>query len=161
MDVFLGSYKDRTNHTKDFRYFAGIFFLFRAAIITLSAITHATAGIVLTGLILALFSASVAFFQSHISSIHNTLDTFFLLYLSVALIAVVKCLIVNSEHIFSLFNVVVLFVHLIYVTSLLLYWVVLKKRMPQALFKMLYLHCRDKRPKLSALIEQRPLLLTS
>ena len=95
MDVFLGSYKDRTNHTKDFRYFAGIFFLFRAAITTLSAITYTTAGIVLTGLILALFSASVAFFQPHISSIHNTLDTFFLLYLSVALIAVVKCLIVN------------------------------------------------------------------
>ena len=160
MDVFLGPFKDRTNSSKDFRFLAGIFFLCRTIMIILLTFVYSASSIVLTALIFALLAVSVALFQPNVSSTRNTFDIFFLVYISVGFITVTTCLVIYSPgYFFVFFTHFVVFTPIIYITSLALFWILAKKRMPQALFKKLYLRCCGQKASSStAMNEQRPLL---
>ena len=157
MDVFLGSYKDRTNSSKDFRYLAGIFFLFRTVVIILNATVHSVSSIVLIAIALALFAVSVALFQPHISSSHNTLDAFFLAYTSVGTLVVTICF---ANHFFTqLFTIVFVFTPMLYTTGLVLFWVVVKQRMPQAFFIKLCSHCCRQNANVPPVLNEQRLIL--
>ena len=137
LDIFLGPYRDRTISIRDYRYFAGTFFLFRTLII-LCVSTYLV--LAFSAILLIIFSALVAFFQPHKSKKHSMISALFLLYLSLAFLSLAPCLQVNSVYLLTLINIIVYFAPLLYIIGLITCWMVGKMGVPEIIFRKLHLH---------------------
>ncbi len=82
MDSFLGSYKDGTNGTRDYRYFASIFLLFRIAISVVYALSYFSflTGVLLTCSVLATLIAVAQPYNKKYASF-NRFDPLMILFL--------------------------------------------------------------------------------
>ena len=81
MDVFLGKYKDKTNHSKDLRYFAAVFLTVRPIIVPL-VLLDSDYALLLAGIIVMLLGFSVAIIHPQVSQAQYYVDTLFLVMLA-------------------------------------------------------------------------------
>ncbi len=137
MDAFQGHYKDGTNGTRDCRYFASMYFVaqllgYAISICTLSALYWA-----MTGLLLAAVSITIIVFQPYKSQIQNAISATLLLSFAMFCISLI-CADIGSysrnttfTSFSSVLACILAVVPLMYITGLVLYWVVLHKRLPQ------------------------------
>ena len=85
MDAFQGNYKDGANNTRDYRYFAGVFFLLRTVFIVVMPWLNSYYALTLMGLISSAVALSVALLHPQRSRHHYCIDSLFLLVLSALL----------------------------------------------------------------------------
>ena len=83
MDVYQGNYKDGTNNTRDYRYFSGVFFLARTAVIISLVSLNSYYFIVILGLLFTALTASMALLHPQKSQLSHTMDILFTSALSV------------------------------------------------------------------------------
>ena len=131
MDVFQGNYKDGTNNTQDYRFFAGVFFLFRTVVIALLAWLNSLYFLTLLGFVSSALVLSVTVLHPQKSRFQYTVDSLFLSAMTVIFYAAN----VNQVH-FSFSNsngfvrdlvvIIIVFVPLIYVVILFILWVLSK-----------------------------------
>ena len=76
-DAFQGCFKNGTEGTKDYRYFAGLYFIFRIMLfMTHSLISHTLIGWIIPGLLCVAASLSIAIFRPYKMNRFNILDCF-------------------------------------------------------------------------------------
>ena len=134
MDVFQGHYKDGTENSKDFRYFAGIFLVVRMVVIVqfplLNVFSMATIGMSVT--VLALSVAIIHPQQCHTRYI---LDSVYLSFLSIIMFTAIGYAItihsIAPKILIQIFFTLSLLSPLVYSTLILQYWIIRKKRIPQ------------------------------
>ena len=135
MDVFQGNFKDGTNSTRDYRYFAGVFFVTRLILTAIFILFSSIYSILLFGTVITMLGFSVAIFHPQRTKIHYTLDCIILLLLSVFFFSVIGYFMSPNgsivRKISSNFGLLSLLLPLMYITCLSVYWVVVRKRIPQ------------------------------
>ena len=135
MDVFQGNYKDGTNGTRDYRFFAGVFFMTRFVLVAIFMLLSSLYFILIFDTILTMLGFSVAILHPQRTKLHYTLDCIILLLLSILLFSGIgsfltsnSSLATNLSRIFGEISVVL---PLVYITCLTLYWITVKKNIPQ------------------------------
>ena len=89
MDVFLGSYKDGTDNSRDLRYFAGAFFLARVIFVLLFGYLDSFLSVTLMGLVFSTLLLMTAMFQPQKSKFHCNVDCIFMFFLAVVCLTAV------------------------------------------------------------------------
>ena len=139
MDVFLGTYKDGTNNSRDLRYFAGVFFVLRLLYISLVSYLNVHFAVTLNAVILSIFLFLLAVFRPPKSSSHFITDyTFILLMLFVAIVVLANDNPNGNNPLQSLSQLVscaALAPHLIYFAGLVAFWLFVKKNLAQRVFR--------------------------
>ena len=136
LNILLSQYRNRTNGTTDYRYFAGIVFMFRTLIIFCVSTYLAPA---FAAILLIVFSASLAYFQPHKSRKYSMIIALFFLYLGLAYLSLISCLQVNSKYLLTLINIIVFFVPLSYIIGLTACWT---RGKTKSIFRKCHLHFR-------------------
>ena len=136
MDVYQGNYKDGTNNTRDYRYFSGMFFLARTAVIISLASLNSYYFIVILGLLFTALTVSMALLHPQKSQLSHTMDILFTSALSVMFL--VSCIKLVPTPTFNTIvsYVVDIFIYcspLLYIFVLILIWLFVKVRLPQRL----------------------------
>ena len=134
MDVFQGHYKDGTENSKNFRYFAGIFLVARVVAIVqsplLNVFSMATMGMSVT--VLAL---SVAIIHPQRCQTRYILDSIYLSFLSIINFSFISYAIQShslaSRKLLKILYALSSLPPLVYFTLLVLYWIIRKKKIPQ------------------------------
>ena len=136
MDVFQGHYKDGTNNTRDYRFFSGMFFISRFAVMAVLIMFTSYFSIMVFGAIVTMLGFSVAFTHPQRTKVHYILDGVAFVLLSLCLFAIIGTFL-NASSIFtwrasSFFNlVVVLGLPVLYIIALASYFIVARKQLPQ------------------------------
>ena len=135
MDVFQGNYKDGTNGTRDYRFFAGVFFMARFVLAAIFILLSSLYSILIYGTILTMLGFSVAILHPQRTKLHYTLDCIILLLLSILLFSATGIFLGPTNSIawkvFNLFCDINVDLPLIYIACLVLYWITVKKKVPQ------------------------------
>jgi len=139
MDVFLGTYKDGTNNSRDLRYFAGVFFLIRLVFISLLTYINFHYATILIGLILSTLLFILTIFHPQTSHCHFVVDCSFIF----SLISLIICILgANSSSIskqlstaLQLITGAALAPQFIYFAGLVAFWLLVKKNLAQKLFR--------------------------
>ena len=136
MDAFQGCYKNGTNGTRDCRFFSAIHLLVRISVFIAMAVSLSTSAVVavfMVGVIFTLFAILLAVVQPYKSPIYNAIDT--VLALNVALIyfcmvaktvVMVRADFTNFQTLMSVMFSVFLPIPFLYMTVVVLYWVVFR-----------------------------------
>ena len=74
MDIYQGIYKDRTNNTRDYCYFSGVFFKARTAVIVSLAALNSYYFTVILGLLFTALAMSMALLHPQKSQLSYTMD---------------------------------------------------------------------------------------
>ena len=140
MDVFLGSYKDGTNSSRDLRYFAGVFFLARIVFIVIFTYMEFHFAIALAGILFCFLLFFLAMFHPQTLHSQYVVDSSFLCFLVVLVVSMAGSYHYHTDKsspqssVFNLITDAVLAPPLIYVTGLVVYWLLMKKKLAQKLF---------------------------
>ena len=136
MDVYQGNYKDGTNNTRDYRYFSGVFFLARTAVIISLASLNSYYFIVILGLLFTALTVSMALLHPQKSQLSHTMDILFTSALSVMFLVSSTKLVPTPTFNTIVSYVVDIFIYcspLLYIFVLILIWLFVKVRLPQRL----------------------------
>ena len=144
MDSFQGCYKNGTSGTRDCRYFAGLYLFIRIALIGVNAATWSLLYYPLATVILAAFAIILVVLRPYRSTVHNVTDSFLILsaiigYSSAMAIDIDNAL-VKSDSFLDIAIVMVFLsglVPLFYIVVLIVYWLVVRKKLPQKLYRKL------------------------
>ena len=138
MDVFLGTYKDGTNNSRDLRYFAGVFFLLRLLFISLLTYLNFHYATTSIALMLSTFLFVLAIFRPQKSCSHFTTDYTFIFSLQLLLICIVAANYPNITNplssISQLMSTAALAPHVFYFVGLVTFWLFVKKKLAQRVF---------------------------
>ena len=144
MDSFQGCYKNGTSGTRDCRYFAGLYLLIRIALMGVYAFTRSDFYYPLATVVLTAFAITVVLSQPYKSAIHNAADNFLILSMIFGYASSMSNIIVHAKTKSTLFltiSVVLAFlsalVPLFYIVALVVHWLVVRKKLPQKLFRKL------------------------
>ena len=134
MDVFQGHYKDGTENSKDFRYFAGIFLAARVFAIVQCPLLNELS-MVTIGMFMTVLALSVAIIHPQRCHTRYILDSIYLSFLSIIMFSAIGSAI-KSHSLVSLELLQLLYAlssltPLVYSTLMVLYWIIRKKRIPQ------------------------------
>lgn len=135
MDVFQGNYKDGTENTRDYRAFAGVFFLTRFIIVANFIVNSSLFSSITLSAILIVLLFSLAILHPQRTRIHYILDCIIitmLLMLTVSAIGLVlspKSSItwITSQLLASMSSLL----PFIYITSIACFWIVRVQKIPQ------------------------------
>ena len=156
MDVFQGHYKDGTNSTRDYRFFSGIFFWTRYILMTCFILLSSLYSFLAFGIIITMLGFTIAVVHPHRTRLHYILDCITLTLLSLLLFAVMGTFFGphNSipTEISHLLIDVAFSLPLLYITFLICYWIIVIKKIPQNLFRFLFV-------KLASSYEHQRLLM--
>ena len=94
MDTFQGGFKDGTNGTRDCRYFAAFYLIFRVILYLSLGISIVTFNTSMMNCILLVAVVALSIFQPYKDSLYNKLDICFL----VLLMAMVSCVYIFQTH---------------------------------------------------------------
>lgn len=137
MDVFQGHYKDGTNGTRDFRCFSGIFFVTRLVLVASFVMLSSLYSFLTFGVIITILGFAVATLHPQRTRVHYTLDCVILVLLSILLFSVIGFFLGPHNSIPSMvsrvFGLTALAFPLFYFICLVIYWIGVKKRIPQRL----------------------------
>ena len=141
MDVFQGNFKDGTNGSRDYRFFSGIFFLMQFILAAIFFIVNSIYSILLFGTVITMLGLSVGILHPQRTRVHYVLDCTVLTLLSLLFFSLTGFFLGPHNSIASqisrYFGFLSLLLPLIYITCLVCYWTVAKKRMPQRLSSFL------------------------
>ena len=144
MDSFQGCYKNGTSGTRDCRYFAGLYLFIRIALVGVYALSRTILFYPLATVILAAFAITFAVLRPNRSTVHNVTDTFLILSMIICYSSVMASslndayLKSNSFMDISLLMIYLsALVPLFYIVVLIVYWLVVRKKLPQKLFRKL------------------------
>ena len=142
MDVFQGHYKDGTNSTRDYRFFSGIFFWTRYVLMTCFILLSSLYSLLAYGIIITMLGFTIAVVHPHRTQLHYILDCITLALLSVVLFAMMGTFFGPHNFIPTKVSHLLTFVTaslpLLYITVLICYWIIAKKRIPQKCFCFLF-----------------------
>ena len=137
MDTFQGNYKDGTNNTKDYRFFSAIFFLARFVLMATFILLNSIYSFLIFGTLVTLLGFSVAILHPQRTFTHYILDCTVLMLLSILFFSTTGFFLGPHNSIASqiskIFGYLAFVLPLIYITCLVAYWIVAKKRIPQRL----------------------------
>ena len=143
IDVFQGSYKNRTDCTYDRRWFSAVYLLVRLAFLTVFAMTQTyLMSCFFEAMLLTLTAILVGVVQPYKSYVNNAVDVVLILAVALAYSSVAINLIANIEHfsyikpstvLVSIFGAVPMF----YIITVAVYWLILRKKFPQKLYSKL------------------------
>ena len=142
MDVFLGKYKDRTNHSRDLRYFAAIFFTVRPIVVAVAAVLDYHYALIVVGIIVMLLGFSVAIIHPQVSHAQYYVDTLFLVMLAMLCFAGTS----SSQtdygtlpgRLSQAMSLSIISVPIFFMFILILYYTVKEKKVPQKVIKKIY-----------------------
>ena len=141
MDVFLGKYKDRTNHSRDLRYFAALFFTVRPIIVALIAVLNYYA-FTIAGMIVMVLGFSVAILHPQVSQTQYCVDTLFLIMLATICFTGLP---LNSTfysklhyEVSQVFSVLAFALPNVLIFALILHYLFIKSQVPQNVFRKVY-----------------------
>ena len=136
MDAFQGCYKDGTNGTRDCRYLAGVYLVVRIASFAAYAVSLQNLYLQIIGIIPLLFALLIVLVQPYKSRVYNVVDTVFLFTIVLGCIAGSMGFSIYPEInylrpafylLFLLLIFSAMFLPHIYMTGLLLYWLLVQK----------------------------------
>ena len=133
MDVFLGKYKDKTNHSRDLRYYAAVFLTVRPIIVAILVILNYHA-LLTVGIIAMLLGFSVAILHPQVSHTQYYVDVLFLIMLALGGFTISSANMYYDKlptDISLLISVIVVVSPIVYIFGLILYYIVIKKKIPQ------------------------------
>lgn len=135
MDAFQGHYKDGTGNTRDYRYFSGVFFTTRFAMMAIFILLNSLYSFLIFAVIVTVLALSVAILHPQKTHLHYTLDCTILLLLSIILFSTTGFILGPHNSIASQLSRWLGFISfalpLVYITCLACFWTVAKKRIPQ------------------------------
>ena len=144
MDSFQGCYKNGTSGTRDCRYFAGFYLLIRIALMGVYALTHSDIYYPLATVVLAVFMISFIVLQPYRSTVYNVIDSFLILSMIICYSSVMAMSIngarIESNFFLDISSVMIYLsslVPLFYIVVLVVYWLFIRKKLPQKLFHKL------------------------
>ena len=142
MDVFLGKYKDKTNHSKDLRYFAAVFLTVRPIIVALVVLLDSYYAVLLAGIIVMLLGFSVAIIHPQVSQAQYYVDTLFLVMLAMLCFAGHSSSRFDSgifpAKLSQAASISALSLPILFMFILILYYVVKKRKVPQKVIQKIY-----------------------
>ena len=136
MDAFQGCYKDGTNGTRDCRYFAGVYLVVRIASFSAFAVSLPSLYFPIASVIFVTFALLTLLVQPYRSRVYNVVDTVFVFTLvlgcfggsvSISMYTEINYLRPVFILLYFLTLVIALFFPHIYMTGLLLYWLLVHK----------------------------------
>ena len=137
LDTFQGYYKDGTNNTRDYRFFAGIFFLARFTLVAAFVLKSLFFALVVIGIIITLLTLSVLILHPQRTKTYYIFDCLMLVFMSLSyIIAIVYVLDLSLFIPFvvtQLFACVGISYPIVYVSCIVCYWIIGKRRFPQRL----------------------------
>ena len=126
MNAFQGNYN---------RFFSGIFFLTRFIIVASIVLLSSIFSLVVTGTIITMLGFSVAILHPQRMRAHYILDCFVLMMLSLFFLNTIGFFSSVQSYITStmsqVFSFITFVTPLVYITCLVLYWIIVKNRIPQ------------------------------
>ncbi len=137
MDAFMGHFKDGTNGSRDCRYFAGIYFLLQLFCHIAYAFTLSGYYYVLSAVFFISTAIAMTIFQPYRSRTYNIISIALLLSVGLFSISIISFSIggyTRNTFIVKLASFMVFIlalVPLLYIAGLVIYWVVVRKRVPQ------------------------------
>ena len=138
MDTFQGHYKDGTNNTINYRFFSGVFFLSRFVLMAIFFLLNSLYSVLIFGTTLALLGVAVAVLHPQRKRIHYVLDCIILMLLSVLFFTFTGFFLGTHNSIASQVSRYggfgILLGPIVYITCLVFYWIIAKKRIPQRFF---------------------------
>ena len=144
MDSFQGCYKNGTSGTHDCRYFAGLYLLIRIALMGAYAFTRSISYYPLATVILTVFAITIVVLRPYRSTVHNIIDSFLILSMiicySSAMANSIDIALVKSNTLLHIAIVMIYLsalVPLFYIVVLIVYWLVVRKKLPQKLYRKL------------------------
>ena len=134
MDVFQGHYKDGTNNSKDFQYFAGIFLVAMVfAVVQCPLLT--VFSLDTTGMSMTVLALSVTIIHPQRCHARYILNSMYLSFVSIIMFSFIGYVIQShtlaSQKLLQIFFTLSLLSPLVYFTLIVLYWIIRKKRIPQ------------------------------
>ena len=143
MDVFQGCYKNRTDGTCDRRWFPAVYLMARFAFLVVFAMTQNTLmTCFLETILLTLIAILVGVIQPYKSPVYNIVDVVLILTCALVYCSLGITLIANIER--SAYNApsgilwaIFALVPLVYISTIALYWLLLRKKFPQKLYSKL------------------------
>ena len=160
MDVFQGHYKDGTDNSKDFRYFAGIFLVVRVVAIIQFPLLNLFSTVTI-GMSMTVFALSVAIIHPQRCHTRYILDSLYLSFFSIIMFSfigsTIQSHILASQKLLNIFFTLFLLLPLIYFTLIMLYWTIRKKRIPQRIFvgvRKRAIKCLESSVEYTNLVEQ-------
>ena len=139
MDVFQGCYKNRTDGTYDRRWFSAVYLLVRLAFLAVWAMTQSyLMSCFFEAMLLTLTAIVVGVVQPYKSSVHNIIDMVLILAFALYYSSTAIDLVANIERFsYNIPSAILLFIFavvpLFYISTIALYWLLLRKRFPQKL----------------------------
>ena len=135
MDAFQGCYKDGTNGTRDCRYFAGVYLVVRIASFSAFAVSLQSVYFPIASIIFVTFALLTLLVQPYKSRVYNVVDTVFVFTLVLGCFGAVSIsMFIEINYLRPVFIllyfftlVIALFFPHIYMTGLLLYWLLVHK----------------------------------
>ena len=136
MDAFQGCYKDGTNGTRDCRYLAGVYLVVRIASFAAYAVSLQNLYFQIIGIIPLMFALLIVLVQPYKSRVYNVVDTVFLFTIVLGSIAGSMGFSIYPEInylrpafylLYFLLIFSAMFLPHIYMTGLLLYWLLVQK----------------------------------
>ena len=125
-DAFQGTYKNGTDGTRDYRYFAAGYLALRIVIYFSFALILATESFIPVALLLTGFAVSIAITQPHKVGFHNTTDIVLLLVLAMWCITLGFYKSIHNHLLTSVYLTIVLLLSIIplaYIIGFFLYWI--------------------------------------
>ena len=142
MDVFLGKYKDRTNHSRDLRYFASVFFTVRPIVVAVAVVLDYHYALIVVGIIVMLLGFSVAIIHPQVSHAQYYVDTLFLVMLAMLCFAGTSSSQTDYGTLPGRLSQAVsgstLSLPIFFMFILILYYAVKEKKVPQKVIKNIY-----------------------
>ena len=144
-DVFQGCYKDGTNGTRDYRYFAGLYFLLRIVIVILTVFSILT---ISPALVYLIASLSFTLFQPYKKRVYNVVDSLILALLAVIYIFIsyqfnLVFFTTHPSTILLGFTDLLYTLPLVCVTLFMIYWLLSKIRRTRCIRKLFLLATDD------------------
>ena len=162
MDSFQGCYKDGTNGTRDYRYFAGLYLWLRIVLLGIIVFTRTNFYYPLAAVAVAIFGISLAFFQPYKLAAHNAIGTFLIFFLVIGYSSAMAGVISSAQAVLQSFHVISVvmtvlsgLVPFLYIVGVVVYWLVARKKLPQKCFHRL-MHRNVREEEQQAVVNSLP-----
>ena len=135
MDVFQGCYKNRSDNTCDRRWFASVYFVVRMVFLLVAMNIHSKLlYCVFIAMLMIITALIVGTIQPYNLTIFNAVDAFLFLVLALGYLSIVQNILAdaNSFTYIGLSRALIMLcamVPFVYITIVILYWLLLRKRM--------------------------------
>ena len=157
MDVFQGNYKDRTNNTRDYRFFSGVFFITRFVILVNFISLSSFFSLMVLGFIVVMLGFSIAILHPQTTKHHYILDCTTFILLSIIAFATIGYMLSPANYLdwnlSSDFGGFAVLLPLLYLIIVGCYWSVAKKRIPQRLVMKVLSRCSSRRSESQRLLD--------